>query len=236
MPGIYWGYMIDYWYFIFVIPPLLLGLWATINVRTTFKRYSKVTNRYGLTGADAARKILDKNGLYNVAIECVSGNLSDHFDPRSNVIRLSHEVYGSTSVAAVGVAAHEAGHAVQYAEEYAPMKIRGSLVPVANIGSYAGIYLAILGALIHPWVSYFGIALFGTVVLFQLVTLPVELDASRRAVTALSQGYFTDEELKGTKKVLRAAALTYIAALLSAIGNLLRLIMIVRGGGGRRRD
>lgn len=229
----YFGYMIDYWYLILVVPPLLLGLWASINVNTTFKKYSKVNNRYGLTGAEAARRILDQNGLYHVAIQRVSGRLSDHFDPRSNVIRLSDAVHDSTSVAAVGVAAHEAGHAVQYAQEYAPMKIRGSLVPVANIGSYAGVYLALLGALIHPVVSYIGIALFGAVVLFQLVTLPVELDASRRAVAALSNGYFSNEELEGTKKVLRAAALTYIAALLAAVGNLLRLIMLVNG---RRRD
>ena len=227
-------YYTDYWYFIFVLPPMLLALWASFNVNSTFKKYSKVTNRYGLTGAEAARKILDKNGLYNVRIERVAGNLSDHFDPKTNVVRLSESVHDSTSVAAVGVAAHEAGHAVQYAEEYAPMKIRGSLVPVANIGSYAGIYLAIFGVILTmPLLSYIGIGLFCAVVAFQLVTLPVELDASRRAVVALGQGYLSDEELKGTKKVLRAAALTYVAALLSAIGNLLRLIMIVNG---RRRD
>ncbi|MBQ3183322.1 MAG: zinc metallopeptidase [Clostridia bacterium] len=227
-------FYLDYWYLIFVIPPMLLAIWASFNVNSTFKKYSKVTNRYGLTGAEAARKILDKNGLYNVRIERVAGDLTDHFDPKTNVVRLSSSVHDSTSVAAVGVAAHEAGHAVQYAEEYTPMKIRGSLVGVANIGSTAGIYLAILGIILSFTVlAYIGIGLFCAVVAFQLVTLPVEFNASRRAVVALEQGYLSDEELRGTKKVLRAAALTYVAALLSAIGNLLRLIMLV---GGRRRD
>ena len=224
----------DYWYLIFVVPPMLLALWASFNVKSTFNKYSKVTNRYGLTGAEAARKILDKNGLYNVRIELVGGNLSDHFDPKKNVIRLSESVHDSTSVAAVGVAAHEAGHAVQYAEDYTPMKIRGSLVGPANFGSSAGLILAILGiALSFTMLAYIGIGLFCAVVAFQLVTLPVEFNASRRAVAALEQGYLSDEELRGTKKVLRAAALTYVAALLSAIGNLLRLIMLVNG---RRRD
>ena len=227
-------FYMDYWYLIFVLPPMLLAAWASYNVNSTFKKYSKVTNRYGLTGAEAARKILDKNGLYNVRIERVAGNLTDHFDPKTNVVRLSQSVYDSTSVAAVGVAAHEAGHAVQYAEEYTPMKIRGSLVGVANIGSTAGIYLAILGIIFSfTMLSYIGIGLFCAVVAFQLVTLPVEFNASRRAVVALEQGYLSGEELNGTKKVLRAAALTYVAGLLAAIGNLLRLIMLVNG---RRRD
>ncbi|MBQ4561616.1 MAG: zinc metallopeptidase [Clostridia bacterium] len=224
----------DYWYVIFVIPPMLLAIWASFNVNSTFKKYSKVTNRYGLTGAEAARKILDKNGLYNVRVERVAGNLTDHFDPKSNVIRLSESVHDSNSVAAVGVAAHEAGHAVQYAEDYTPMKIRGSLVGVANIGSSAGIYLAIFGIILTmPLLSYIGIGLFCAVVAFQLVTLPVEFNASSRALVALEQGYLSEEEMKGTRKVLRAAALTYVAALLSAIGNLLRLIMLVNG---RNRD
>ena len=227
-------FYMDYWYLIFVVPPMLLALWASFNVKSTFNKYSKVTNRYGLTGAEAARKILDKNGLYNVRIERVAGNLSDHFDPKTNVVRLSDSVHDSTSVAAVGVAAHEAGHAVQYAEDYTPMKIRGSLVGVANIGSTAGIYLAILGIVLSfTMLAYIGIGLFCAVVAFQLVTLPVEFNASRRAVAALEQGYLSGEELRGTKKVLKAAALTYVAALLSAIGNLLRLIMLVNG---RRRD
>lgn len=226
-------FFLDYWYILFVVPPMLLAMWASANVNSTYKKYSKVTNRYGMTGFDAARKILDKNGLYNVRIERVSGNLTDHFDPKANVIRLSDPVYSSTSVAAVGVAAHEAGHAVQYAEKYAPMELRGSILPVANIGSSAGIWLAILGIVFSmELLSYIGIALFSAVVLFQLVTLPVEFNASRRAVKALEGAYLSDEELKGTKKVLSAAALTYIAALLVSLGNLLRLITMVN----RRRD
>ena len=186
-----------------------------------------------MTGFDAARKILDKNGLYNVRIEMIGGNLSDHFDPKSNVVRLSEGVYNSSSVAAVGVAAHEAGHAVQYAENYAPMQLRGSILPVANIGSSAGIWLAVLGIILSmEMLSYIGIALFSAVVLFQLVTLPVEFNASKRAVNALEGAYLSDEELKGTKKVLSAAALTYVAALLVSLGNLLRLITMVN----RRRD
>ncbi len=226
-------YFYGYWYMIFVIPPILLAMWASFNVNSTYKKYSKVTNRYGLTGCDAARKILDRNGLYNVRVERVSGNLTDHFDPKSNVIRLSDSVYSSNSVAAVGVAAHEAGHAVQYAEEYGPMKLRGAILPAANIGSSAGIYLAILGVILSfDVLSYVGIGLFLCVVLFQLVTLPVEFNASHRAVAALESGYLSDEELKGTKKVLRAAALTYVAALLVAIGNLLRLLAMTN----RRRN
>lgn len=226
-------WMFDYWYLIFVVPPMLLAAWASMNVNTTFNKYSKVTNRYGLTGCDAARKILDKNGLYNVRIEMVKGDLTDHFDPRDNVIRLSGKVYSGTSVASVGVAAHEAGHAVQYAEKYMPMELRGSILPVANIGSTAGIFLAILGIVASmEMLSYIGIGLFCAVVAFQLITLPVEFNASRRAIKALEGYYLTDDELKGTKKVLSAAALTYIAALLMAIGNLLRLVMLVN----RRRD
>ena len=186
-----------------------------------------------MTGFDAARKILDKNGLYNVRIERVSGNLTDHFDPKTNVVRLSDSVYDSQSVAAVGVAAHEAGHAVQYAEKYTPMELRGAILPVANIGSTAGIALAILGIfLAMEFLSYVGIGLFIAVVIFQLVTLPVEFNASRRAVNALEGGYLSEEELKGTKKVLSAAALTYVAALLVSLGNLLRLLALVN----RRRD
>lgn len=226
-------FWIDYWYIIFVIPPMLLAAWASMNVNSTYKKYSTVSNRYGMTGFDAARRILDKNGLYNVRIEMVSGNLTDHFDPKANVVRLSENVYSSNSVAAVGVAAHEAGHAVQYAENYSPIKLRGAILPVANIGSSAGIWLAILGIFLSmELLSYIGIALFCAVVLFQLVTLPVEFNASRRAINALEGAYLSDEELKGTKKVLSAAALTYVAALLVSLGNLLRLLTLVN----RRRD
>lgn len=227
-------FYMDYWYFIFVIPPMLLAIWASFNVKSTYSKYSKITNRYGLTGADAARRILDNNGLSNVRVERVAGELTDHYDPKANVIRLSDSVYSSSSVAAVGVAAHEAGHAVQHAEKYGPIQLRTSLVPIANIGSSAGIYLAIIGIIAAmPLLSYIGIGLFMAVVLFQLVTLPVEFNASHRAIVALEGSYLSEDELKGTKKVLRAAALTYVAALLAALGNLLRLIMLVNG---RRRD
>lgn len=219
-----------YWYLIFVIPPMILSLWASINVKTTFNKYNKVKNRYGMTGYDSARRILDANGLQNVRIERVKGELTDHYDPRDNVIRLSESVYGNDSVAAVGVAAHEAGHAVQHATEYKPIKVRSSLVPVANFGSSAGMIIAILGVFlgIGP-LAYAGVGLFMAVVLFQLVTLPVEFNASNRALKALQGGYLSEDELKSTKKVLGAAALTYLAALLVSVGNLLRLIMMVRG-------
>lgn len=227
-------FYIDYWYVIFVIPPMLLAIWASYNVNSTYKKYGKIANRYGLTGYESARKILDANGLYNVKIEHVKGNLTDHFDPKTNVVRLSDTVYESTSVAAVGVAAHEAGHAVQFAQDYAPMKWRSAILPVANIGSSAGIYLAIIGLVLSfELLAYIGIGLFMAVVAFQLVTLPVEFNASGRAVRALEKGYLSEDEMKGTKKVLRAAALTYVAAFLSALGNLLRLIMLVNS---RRRN
>ncbi len=227
----FWYY--DYWYLILVLPAMLLSLWASYRVNSTFKKFSSVSSRMGLTGHDSARRILDQNGLWNVKIERVSGNLTDHFDPKANVIRLSDSVYSSNSVAAIGVAAHEAGHAVQYAESYMPMKVRGKLVPVANIGSQAGLWLAILGiALSFPYLAYFGIALFLFVVLFQLVTLPVEFNASARALSSLG-GYLPDDENKKVKKVLSAAALTYVAALLVSVANLLRLLLLA---GGRRRN
>lgn len=222
---------IDFWYIIFVIPPMILSIWASFNVKSTFNKYSKKKNRYGMTGYDSARKILDSNGLYNVKIERISGELTDHYDPRTNVIRLSDNVYGSDSVAAVGVAAHEAGHAVQHATEYKPIKIRSTLVPVANFGSSAGMLIAILGiALGFGPLAYVGVGLFMAVVLFQLVTLPVEFDASHRALKALEGGYLSEDELKSTKKVLSAAALTYLAALLVSVGQLLRLVMLLNRG------
>lgn len=227
-------FWIDYWYIVFVIPPMLLAMWASFNVNSTYKKYSRVLTSRGMTGYDSARRILDKNGLYNVKIEHISGNLTDHFDPRTNVVRLSDSVYDSTSVAAVGVAAHEAGHAVQYAENYMPMKIRGAILPAASIGSSAGFYLAILGIVFSfNLLTYVGIGLFMAVVAFQLVTLPVEFNASQRAIASLENGVLRDDELAGSRKVLRAAALTYVAALLTAIGNLLRLLALASS---RRRD
>ena len=224
----------DWTYIVIVMPFLLLSMWAQAKVSSAYNKYSKVMSRSGLTAETAVRKILDSNGLFNVSITRVSGHLTDHYDPRSNTIALSDSVYGSNSIAAIGVAAHEAGHAVQHAEGYAPIKLRSALVPAANFGSKLCMPLVIIGILaaFYP-LAYAGIALFGLTTLFQLVTLPTELDASKRAIRALDGAYMSDEEIKGTKKVLTAAAMTYLAALFVSIASLLRLILIV---GGRRRD
>lgn len=215
---------------------LLLSMWAQAKVQSTYKKYSTVYSKTNMTAEVAVRKILDTNGLMNVGITRVSGNLTDHYDPKNNVIALSDTVYGNTSVAAIGVAAHEAGHAVQHAEGYTPIKIRTALVPIANFGSKLCMPLVLLGIIFaFAPLAYAGIILFGTTTLFQLVTLPSEIDASKRAIAALDgYAYLDSEELKGTKKVLTAAAMTYLAALFVSLASLLRLIIIV--GGGRRRD
>ena len=234
----YGFYYFDYSYFLFMLPALILSLYAQIKVNSTFAKYSKIKNSNGLTGSEAAYKVLTQNGVTNVAVEHISGNLSDHFDPQTNIIRLSDSVYPSNSVAAVGVAAHEAGHAVQYANNYAPMKFRRVLVPITNIGSTLSIPLIFIGLLLpiqYDFIVNIGIALFSFAVLFQLVTLPVEFDASRRAIATLEQsGTLYDEELIGAKKVLSAAAMTYLAATFSAVMSLFRLILIA--GNRRGRD
>ena len=227
--------LFDPYYWILIVPSLLLALWAQMMVSSNFKKYSQVYNRRGYTGADAARMILDSNGLYHVRIERVSGNLTDHYDPKAEVIRLSDSVYGSASVAAVGVAAHEAGHAVQHATGYLPIKIRSAIIPVTQIGSQLSIPLILLGFLfqLKPLV-FVGILFYATAALFQLVTLPVEFNASSRAMKVLEQSeMLAGDELAGAGKGLRAAAMTYVAALLTALAQLLRLILIF---GGRRRD
>lgn len=224
----------DYYYWILILPAALFAMWAQMRVQSTFRRYSKTGNLRGLTGAGAARMILDANGLQNIRLEHISGNLTDHYDPRDQVIRLSDSVWGSSSVAAVGVAAHEAGHAVQHAVGYFPIKIRTAVIPVTNIGSKLSIPLILLGIFFQaqPLVSV-GILLFATVALFQLVTLPVEYNASGRAMKVLEQsGMLMGEELTGARKVLSAAALTYVAALITALAQLLRLVMLF----GRRND
>ena len=196
------------------------------HVTSSFNKYSKVLSSRGITGAQAAQMVLEKNGVVGCMIGRVGGKLTDHYDPRSNTISLSDEVYASSSVAAVGVAAHEAGHAVQYAKMYGPIKFRMAILPAANLGSKLAIPLAIIGLVISflPLI-YAGIALFAAVTLFQLVTLPVELDASRRAMAAISSpDMLSPEEAKGARRVLTAAALTYVAALASSIVQLLRLI------------
>ncbi len=221
-------YGIDMTYIVYVLPALIFALWAQFNVNSTFKKYSKVHSDRGMTGADAARIILDANGLSHVKIERVAGNLTDHYDPRTNVIRLSESVHDAQTAAAVGVAAHEAGHAVQYAVGYFPMKIRAAIIPVTNLGSTLSIPLVLIGiALSSPTLAYAGVIFFGAVVLFQLVTLPVEFNASRRAIEALELSGMSDGGVKSARKVLTAAALTYVAALASAIANLLRLLAIV---------
>ncbi len=229
-----WFY--DIYYIILVLPMVLLSLIAQGMVSSRFKKYSKVYTQRNLTATEAVRQILDSNGLQHVRIESVSGNLTDHFDPKANVIRLSDSVRNSNSVAAVGVAAHEAGHAVQHAKGYAFIRLRNSLVPVANLGSKLSIPLIILGLVllgaenvIGMSVVYFGIALFSLAVLFQIVTLPVEFDASSRAIKTLSEGgYLYSNEVGMVKKVLSAAAMTYVAAAATSIAQLLRLILIAR--------
>lgn len=226
----------DYWYLILVVPAVLVSLWAQIRVKSTFSKYSRLTVHSGMTGAGACRYIQQVNGI-QTGIEAVAGTLSDHFDPRSNTIRLSAEVYDRATVAAVGVAAHETGHALQHAEGYAPVKLRTRMVPVTNFASGLSPILILLGILFSMnALAYAGIALFSVATLFQLVTLPVEFNASSRAVAALEQsGQFTEDELKGVRRVLTAAALTYVAALFVSLMSLLRLILLVSGRGSRRR-
>lgn len=222
-------------YFIIVFPAVIFAFWAQMKVNSTFKKYSRVATRYGMTGYEAARMVLDKNGLYHVKVERVSGHLSDHFDPRSNTVYLSESVYAKNSTAAVGVAAHECGHALQYSEEYVPMKIRAAIIPVCSIGSNLAMPLVFLGLILSfPPIAYAGVLAFAIATLFQLVTLPVEFNASRRAMAALEGAHVFDEgELRGSRKVLTAAAMTYVAALATALANLLYLISIV-GGRSRR--
>ncbi len=227
-------YYYDPTYFLVIIG-FVFAMIASTGVQRAFNKYAKVKSYRGYTGADAARKILDGNGLYHVGIEHISGNLSDHFDPKANVIRLSDSTYNDTSVAAIGVAAHEAGHAVQHAVGYAPIKIRNSIVPVVNIASGLSMPLFLIGLLFaFPTLTNIGILLFASALVFQVVTLPVEFNASRRAITILNQSAMLEEdELKGAKKVLKAAAMTYVAAVISTALQLLRLVLL---SNSRRRD
>ena len=222
------------WTWILLVPAVILSLWAQANVNGTFKKYSQVYNRFGYTGAEVARRILDMNGLYSVKIEHVRGELTDHFDPKANVVRLSDATYNSKSVGAIGVAAHEVGHAVQYATGYSPIRLRNAIVPAVNICNMLSMPILILGLFLSYTLVDLGIILFSATVIFQLVTLPVEFNASNRAIKTLEgQNLLTAEETAGAKKVLNAAALTYVAAAVSAIMSLLRIILIF---GGRRRD
>lgn len=228
-------YGFDLSYIVYVLPALIFALWAQFYVKHTFNKYA-AQGAGGMTGADAARFILESSGVHGVTIEAVAGNLTDHYDPRGNVIRLSEGVYSKSSVSALGVAAHEAGHAVQYAEGYFPIKLRSAIIPVTNIGSTLSFPLILIGILFSfPPLAMAGVILFGLVVVFQLVTLPVEFNASRRAVLALGsrQSGLDEKVVLGAKKVLRAAAMTYVAALAVAIANFLRLLSIA--GRSRRR-
>ena len=235
----YYGF--DWTYIVLVLPCLLLSLWASSSVNSTFKRYSTQYSMRGITGAEAAQIVLAHNGVRGVRIERISGNLTDHFDPKTNVIRLSDSVYNSTSTAAIGVACHEAGHAVQYATHYAPIKLRAAIIPITNFGSKLAMPLILIGVLLSALgnfsytLVYLGIACFGLSLVFQFVTLPVEFNASHRAVRAISEaGLLTQQELTGAKKTLKAAAMTYVAATAVAFAQLLRLIVLF--GGRRRRN
>ena len=230
-----YGYYFDIYYLILVVPAVIFSMWAQAKVNSTFNKYSRVSTYSRMTGFEAARRILDANGLRHVHIERVAGNLTDHYDPKANVIRLSDGVYSSPSIAAVGVAAHEAGHAVQYALGYTPIRLRGAVLPVCQIGSTISWPMILIGFFMNsqPLINI-GLILFGSVALFQFVTLPVELNASNRAVDALAiSGSFTDDELYGVEKVLKAAAMTYVAALAVSLAQLLRLVLLF---GNRDRD
>ena len=222
-----YGFFIDYYYIILVIPAMLISLWAQFKVKSTYKKYSGISNSKNITGAYAAQAVLTHYGITDVRNERVAGTLSDHYDPRSKVIRLSEGVYSSNSIAAIGIACHEAGHAAQHAQNYVPIKVRNSLIPICNIGSTLGVPLAIFGYILgfEPLISI-GLLLYAAITVFQLVTLPVEFNASRRALRVIDEtNLLYDDESGGAKKVLTAAAMTYVAAMLVSLANLLRLIL-----------
>ena len=232
----YYGfYGFDMYYLVLVIPCVVLAFWAQAKVKSTFNRYEQVLNVRGISGAQAAEAVLRQNGVTGVRIEWVAGKLNDHFDPRTNTIRLSSAVYSSTSVASVGVAAHEAGHAVQYAVGYFPIRLRAAIIPVTQFGSMAAFPLILLGLFMNSGIMIdIGILAFGLSTVFQLVTLPVELNASRRALAAIEEGgLLMPDEYPMAKKTLTAAAMTYVAALAVSLAQLLRLVLLF---GGRGRD
>ena len=226
----------DPMYFVFALPPLLFGLWAQWKVKSAFGKYSTVANSTGYTGEQIARRLLDSQGLYNVTIESVSGDLTDHYDPRGKVVRLSDSTMHRNSVAAIGVVAHEVGHAIQDAESYAPMRTRAAILPVANIGSIIGPYIFMLGMVINMFgLALLGLLLFGAAAVFQAVTLPVEYNASSRAMRLLvDNGLVTSYDAGMARQILDAAALTYVAALLQSVSQVLYYAMILSGN--RRRD
>ena len=230
-------FWIDYWYVVLVLPAIILALVVQIKMSSTYSKYSRVYNRSGVTAEEAARRILNANGLYDVAIERVSGNLTDHYDPRTNTVRLSDSVYGSNSIAAVGVAAHEVGHAIQHARDYFPMKVRSAIIPATNLGAGISPFLIIIGFIfMSDTLIIAGIVLYSLTAVFQLVTLPVEFNASRRALSTLDNyGILERDELPQVRKVLGSAAMTYVASLLVSLMYVLRLVMIFGGGRRNRR-
>lgn len=217
----------DYYYIVLVLPAIILSFIAQAKVKSTYNKYARISNSRHITGAQAAYNVLSNYGIRDVKIECGHGKLSDHYDPRSNVIRLSPEVYSGASIAAIGIACHEAGHAAQHAQNYLPIKVRNAILPVANFGSSAGVLIAILGYFLGFGILIdIGIILFAAVVVFQLVTLPIEFNASSRALKVIDEtGMLTGEENRGAKKVLTAAAMTYVASLLVSLMSLIRLIL-----------
>lgn len=227
MYGMY--YNLDY--LIYILPGFLLALYAQSKIRANFDKYSRITNREGLTGRSVAEAILRNHGIYDVTIDRVRGSLTDHYDPSNKVLRLSDPVYDSTSIAALGIAAHECGHAIQHHESYAPLSMRNAIVPAANLGSNLSFVFILIGLFAFQPLLKLGIALFAITVLFQLLTLPVEYNASHRAKVILADGILSGEEMVGVERILSAAALTYVASLLTAIGTLMRFIAL-----GRRRD
>lgn len=234
--GYYYG-GVDIWYLVLVLPAFLITLYAQFKVKSTFNKFSQYSTRSGITGYDAARRVLDSAGLQYVAISRTSGTLSDYYDPTQNTIFLSDSTYGKATIAAAGVAAHEAGHACQHAEEYAPLKLRTAIIPICNFGAGLAWPVILIGYMLgFGGLVYLGIALFSLSTFFQLVTLPVEFNASRRALASLEGcGLLNDDELYGAKKVLSAAALTYVASLAMSVANLLRLILIFSDRGSNRR-
>lgn len=230
-------FYMDYWYLILVVPMMILSLIASARVNSVYKKYNNVSVRAGLTATEVAQRILNQHGIYDVSVQQIRGNLTDNYNPTNKTLNLSQSTGGHATVGAIGVAAHEAGHAIQYADHYFPVKLRSSMVPLVNIGSNLGVLLAIIGLFMGgELLVMLGLALYSTVFLFTLVTLPVEFNASRRAVQVLDgMGLFSQEEIKGVKKVLSAAAFTYVASMLTALANLLRLVLIFSGN-RRRRD
>ena len=230
----FFGYFWGDWTILIVIPALIFTLWAQTSVNSAYRRYSQLRNASGMTGADAARRILNANGLYDVKIEMIPGEMTDHYDPRDRVVRLSQGTHSVATVAAVGIAAHEAGHAVQHATSYGALRLRNAILPVCRIGSAAAMPLFLIGLfLAADALMMFGILAYSVVTLFQLITLPVEFNASRRAMVSLERsGHFSGEEADGARCVLRAAAMTYVAALATSLLTLLRLLVLASG---RRR-